>query len=42
MKLNDLVKEFGLEVKTASNNLDREVKQRLRERPPVGCPGPRG
>jgi serine kinase of HPr protein (carbohydrate metabolism regulator) len=26
MNLNDLVKEFGLEVKTASNRLDREVK----------------
>lgn len=26
MNLSDLVKEFGLEVKTASNHLDREVK----------------
>ena len=26
MNLNDLVKEFGLEVKTASNHLDHEVK----------------
>ena len=26
MNLNDLVKEFGLEVKTASRHLDREVK----------------
>jgi hypothetical protein len=26
MKLNDLVREFGLEVKAASGHLDREVK----------------
>ena len=26
MNLSDLVKEFGLEVKTASNHLEREVK----------------